>query len=119
MSSKSILIVEDDAAILNVLKDVLEEETSYQPLPAPDAEKALSMLQTIAPDLFLLDYRLPGMNGVELIDRIREIKAHEQTPIVLMSACLSKISKPRDVRYLAKPFELDTFLHLIDECLSG
>lgn len=118
MLNKSILIVEDDIAIRDTLKAVIEEEAMCQTLFAPDAETALSLLQTITPDLFLLDYRLPRMNGVELIDRIREIKEHEQTPIILMSAGRFWTKKPRDVRYLAKPFDLDDFLHAVEESLG-
>lgn len=118
MPSKTILIVDDDAAIRDTLKAVLEEETMYQPLLAPDAETALSMLQTILPDLLLLDYRLPGMNGIALIDCIREIKVYERTPIVLMSAGRFWTRDPRDVQYLPKPFDLDVFLQVIEECLA-
>lgn len=119
MSSKSILIVEDDVAIRETLELVLKEETAYQALLAPDAETALTLLPIAAPDLFLLDYRLPGMNGIGLIDRIREIKAFEHTPIILMSAGHFWTREPRDVRYLAKPFELDQFLRVVEECLNG
>lgn len=119
MLNKSILIVEDDIAIRDTLKAVIEEEAMCQTLFAPDAETALSLLQTITPDLFLLDYRLPRMNGVELIDRIRAIKACEHTPIILMSAGHFWTRDPRDVRYLPKPFDLDQFLRVINECLSA
>jgi DNA-binding response OmpR family regulator len=118
MPTKSILIVEDDVAIRETLELVLKEETTYQALLAQDAETALTLLQTATPGLFLLDYRLPGMNGVQLIDHIREIKAFEQTPIILMSAGRFWTRNPRDVRYLSKPFDLDEFLQVINECLS-
>jgi DNA-binding response OmpR family regulator len=116
MSSKRILIVEDDIAIRDTLKVVIEEEMMYQVLLALDAETALDMLQAVAPDLFLLDYRLPGMNGVQLIWHIRAIKTHKQTPIILMSACLFWESV-NGVRFLRKPFDLDVFLQVVEECL--
>lgn len=119
MSAKSIFTVEDDLSIREVIKLVISEETEYQVFFAEDAETALDILQSAAPDLFLVDYRLPGMNGVALIDRIRAIKAYEQTPIVLMSACQVWRDGLEDIRYLAKPFELDIFLQVVEECLNG
>lgn len=121
MLNKSILIVEDDVAIRDVLKAVITSETAHQVFIASSSEIALSMLEleTITPDLFLLDCRLPRMNGVQLIDCIREIKGHEQTPIILMSAGHFWTRDQRDVRYLSKPFDLDEFLQVINECLSA
>ena len=84
--AKSILIVEDDAGIRDTLGEVFQEETIHQVLLAEDGETALDILQTARPKLFLLDYKLPGMNGLELFDCIRRIKGYEQTPVVLMSA---------------------------------
>lgn len=118
MSTKSILIVEDDIGIRDVLVDVIEGETTHQAIVAQDGETALSMLQNIAPDMFLVDYRLPGMNGVEFIGRIRGCKRYQHTPIVIMSACQTWGSNPRGIRYLAKPFELDVFLGIVEESLN-
>lgn len=118
MSTKSILIVEDDIGIRDVLVDVIEGETAYQTFVASNGETALSMLQNIAPDMFLVDYRLPGMNGVQFIGHIRGCKRYQHTPIVVMSACQSWTENPRDIRYLAKPFELDEFLEIIEESLN-
>jgi DNA-binding response OmpR family regulator len=119
MSTKSILIVEDDISIRDVLSDVIEGETPYHAFVAQDGETALNMLQNIAPDMFLVDYRLPGMNGVQFIDRIRKCKKYQHTPIVIMSACQSWLENLRGTRYLAKPFELDVFLGVVEESLDS
>jgi DNA-binding response OmpR family regulator len=112
----SILIVEDDAGIRDTLREFLQEETTHQVFLAVDGETALAMLQTVKPKMFLLDYKLPGMNGLELVDRIREIKAYEQTPIVLMSANLLRQDVTGyNLRYIPKPFDLDTLLQLVEE----
>src|SRR5690242_18173101 len=84
--AKNILIVEDDPGIRDILTEILEEETIHRVFLAPDGETALDMLQTVAPDILLCDYRLPGINGLDLIDRIREKRAYQQTPVILMSA---------------------------------
>lgn len=119
MSTKSILIVEDDIGVQDVLVDVIEGETAYQAFVASNGETALNMLQNIVPDMFLVDYRLPGMNGVEFIGHIRGCKRYQHTPVVVMSACQSWSENPRGIRYLAKPFELDVFLEIVEESLNG
>src|SRR5436190_11901871 len=107
-TAKSILIIEDDAGIRDTLEEILQEETIHQIFLAEDGESCLKMLQTATPSLFLLDYRLPDINGLELLDHIRRIKGYEQTPVVLMSASLSRENVTRDyLRYLRKPFDLD------------
>jgi DNA-binding NtrC family response regulator len=116
---KSILIVEDDPGIRETLEDILRDETVHQIFLAQDGKTALNMLQTTTPALFLLDYRLPDINGLELIDRIRRIKEYEHTPVVLMSAslCWENISG-HHLTYLRKPFDLDRLLQVVEEALT-
>ncbi len=99
--AKSILIIEDDTDIRDVLKEVFQEETIHQVFLAQDGKTALDMLQTATPQVFLLDYRLPDMNGLELIDHVRRMRGYEQTPILLMSASLpwENISRHR-IKYV-------------------
>lgn len=118
--AKSILIVEDDAGIRDTLGEVFQEETVHQVLLAEDGETALDILQTARPKLFLLDYKLPGMNGLELFDCIRRIKEYEQTPVVLMSASIFREDLTRyRLKYIRKPFDLDRLLELVEEALSA
>ncbi|GHO60698.1 response regulator [Ktedonobacter robiniae] len=116
---KSILIVEDDPILGNLLLEVLQEEAIYQGHLAPSGEMALIMLQTITPDLFLLDYHLPGMNGLELADQLQRREGGEHTPILLMSADLPQENGALDhLRTLQKPFDLETLLQLIAHLLA-
>jgi CheY-like chemotaxis protein len=119
LTAKNILIIEDDDGIRDILGEVLNEETIHQVFLAQDGESCLNMLRAAAPDLFVVDYRLPDTNGLELIDRIRRIKAYEQTPIVLMSASLPCENITRqNLRYLRKPFDLDKLLQMVEEALA-
>lgn len=118
--AKSILVIEDDDGIRDILGEILTEETIHQVFLAQDGESCLNILQAAAPDLILVDYRLPDTNGLELIDRIRRIKGYEQTPMVLMSASLSRenVTGPY-LRYLRKPFDLDKLIQMVDEILNA
>ena len=116
---KSILIVEDNAALGNLLWEILQEETTCQVFLVSSAEEALNTLQMVTPQLFLLDYCLPGMNGLELVDRIRGMQGYEQTSVLFMSAALPQgnIAK-QHLKCLQKPFDLDRLLQLVAELLA-
>jgi CheY-like chemotaxis protein len=119
-TAKSILIVEDDPTIRDILEEVFEEETMHQVLLAEDGEDALEILQTATPKLFLLDYKLPGMNGLEFVERIRSMKGYEQTPVLLMSANVFREDLTKyQLKYVRKPFDLDKLLKLVDDALAS
>src|SRR5690348_5822924 len=82
MPSK-ILIVDDEPFNL----DLLEQEVSdlgYAVARAKDGPQALSDLDTVTPDLVLLDYLMPGMNGIDVLHAIR--KTHRHLPVVIITA---------------------------------
>ena len=118
--AKSILVIEDDDGIREIVGDVLNEETIHQVFLAQDGKSGLNMLETAKPDLLLVDYRLPDTTGLELIDRIRRIKGYEQTPVVLMSASLSRENVTGQyLRYLRKPFDLDILLEMVEDSFEA
>lgn len=66
----------------------------------------------------LLDYHLPGMNGLELADWLRSREKLEHIPILLMSADTpQEVSGKKHLRTLQKPFELETLLQVVAELL--
>lgn len=84
--TKTILVVEDETAIGEFIVALLRMETPYQAFSATDARQALERMKTVIPDLFLIDYWLPDMNGLELLDRLHGSEALKHIPILLMSA---------------------------------
>lgn len=108
----TILIVEDDLDIGFILAQVFKEEIQAHVLLATDGFQALKMLRAIHPTLCVFDYRLPGMDGLELVDQLRAIERSEQIPIVFMSAHLPKQAvEERGLVGVEKPFDL---YHLAD-----
>jgi DNA-binding response OmpR family regulator len=117
---KIILIVDDDEAIRETLTEIIQgESTSYHPIATGDPEEALAMVENMCPALFLLDYKLPKMSGIELYDHLHQIEGLEQVPTLLISANLpyQEISKRR-IGAMKKPFELDKLLDTIEALLS-
>ncbi len=79
---RSAVVVEDDDAIRLVLRMNLEED-GFVVSEAPDAERGLALLQAQVPDVMIVDMRLPGMHGLDLVRRVR---ATSQLPIIIVTA---------------------------------
>jgi CheY-like chemotaxis protein len=118
---KTVFIVEDDEAIGDLLVQAIEQETSHHAVLASDGFQALKMLRTVKPDLLLLDYSLPGMNGLELYDTIHTVKALKHLPVLIVSAETARIQKEikaRQLSQLQKPFDLANLLQAIEQLFS-
>lgn len=105
--ASTILAVDDDETLLRFLQDYLQRE-GFTVLTANRGQKALRLFYKERPDLVLLDVMMPGMDGWEVCNRIRELA---DTPIILLTAKKSEVDKLRGFRlgvddYVTKPFSL-------------
>jgi CheY-like chemotaxis protein len=117
-SFATILVVEDDPDPGLVLLRFLEEEVPCRVVLSPDGFQALKLVRSITPQLFLLDYNLPSMDGLELVDTLRAILSLEQTPIILMSAHMPREGvKQRQLQAIHKPFDFNALIQLVREQL--
>jgi len=104
-----ILIVEDDTSSRMVLAKLMIG-LGYHPIGAATGPDALAMLSEFVPDLILLDIMLPGIDGRDLLARIRQIEALRHTPVIVVSGIddtdivVKCINLGAD-DYLCKPFE--------------
>src|SRR5947207_704969 len=80
-----ILVVEDDPAIAAVVEETLTAE-GYE-VVRTDAWGALRLARELHPDVILLDYAMPGMDGAEISRRLRADRSTAAIPLILMSAC--------------------------------
>ncbi len=107
MATGTVLIVDDDPSITALIETALEEE-GYRVMASVGAG-ALSVAHDQQPDLILLDIMMPGMDGIEVSQRLRADAATAAIPIVAMSAH-SRLQATTSVMpvndRLAKPFEL-------------
>lgn len=118
--AKTIMVVEDDASIGMFLVQAIDEETPHRAFLVTDALQALKALKEIHPDLLLLDYQLPYMDGVTLYDRINSQNERTAIPAVMMSANLPEHEiERRHLTGLKKPFELDDLLTTIEHLLPS
>jgi len=83
--SKTLLLVEDDPDLLEVLRLTFDQE-GFKLLLAQDGEEALDLAQRMAPDLIVLDLMLPKVDGIEVCRRLREHPSFKRTPILMLTA---------------------------------
>jgi len=116
---KTVLVVEDDAGIGGFIVQAILQETSHQAMLVIDGFQALRAVTNIKPSLFILDYQLPRMNGIELYDQLHTIKGFENIPAIMMSARLPKNEiEKRKIVGMNKPLELDDLLLTIESLLA-
>jgi len=116
---KTIVVVEDNESIGEFLLQAIQKETPYQVVLASNGLDTLKTIRTLQPDLLILDYDLPDMNGIELYDTIHAAKALENVPALMVTAqAIQKEVKARHLRLLKKPFELTDLLAEIERLLA-
>jgi CheY-like chemotaxis protein len=116
---KTILIVEDNIDLGFCLAQSLKEETSFRVLFATDGTQALKMIHLMHPQLVLLDYLLPGSNGLYVLEQMRATKGLENIPVILMSANLpAQLPAQKHLYPVPKPFELDMLIQRIQQLLK-
>ena len=116
---KTILVVEDDSIISELLIQMIKQETSYNICSAPDALVALELIKNIKPQLLILDYWLPFIQGIELYDRLHNTEGLEEVPAIMLSvnAPLREI-KQRQMTYIRKPFDMPKLLDAIHRLIA-
>ena len=118
--SATILIVEDDAEIGYFLQQLIEEDTPYDTKLIDNGLTALEQAPELCPCLLLLDYRLPGINGLELYDRLQQVEALRGVPAIMMSATLPvRELEQRGIYQLRKPMDIGSVIRMITHALAS
>jgi PleD family two-component response regulator len=82
-----VLSIDDNPSILQAVNSLLEDQYTVYTMPDVRSEQMLTeLLKKIVPDLFLLDYNMPVLNGFDLIPIIRKFPGHEDTPILFLTS---------------------------------
>ena len=123
MACETILIVDDNEVNLK-LADVVLRSAGYRVVGAPDAEAALEALSKIHPALMLVDIQLPGMDGLELAQRVKADEATRDIVLVALTAFAMHGDEER-IRnagcdgYISKPIDTRALPHRLREYLDG
>ncbi len=115
-----ILLVDDEANILKVMSAILRK-SGYDVYTSISAEEAVYKISKLAPDTIITDFKLPGKNGIELLD---ELKANGNRVPVIMLTAYGTIEKAVDAmrkgafNYLSKPVNPDELLTVVREAVE-
>ncbi|MFO0213930.1 MAG: response regulator, partial [Pseudanabaena sp.] len=85
----NVLVVDDEPNNFDVIETFLSEQ-DYQLYYASSGDSALSILETVNPDLILLDVMMPGIDGMEVCQRIKAMPKWESVPIIMVTALTGK-----------------------------
>ena len=114
-----ILIVDDERPYVDLLGELLEKY-GLEAHTAYDAGDALFRLRATKPDLILMDLKMPQMDGLSLIDRLRADRKWRKIPIVVVSARTAKEDQEAALeaganRFLTKPFSSAELMEVLTE----
>lgn len=120
---RKILIVDDDPAITEMLQDVLERDGRFEVKATNTGYEAGILTQSFNPDLILLDYLLPDINGNIVCKTIRENSAFSHMKIIFVSGVVNpdeveQLIKAGADDFIKKPFDVEKLISRISELLS-
>lgn len=109
MDNKKLLIVDDQNGIRILLMEVFSSE-GYDTFQAANGKIALEIVQQETPDLVLLDMKIPGMDGLEILKRIKEINV--DIKVIMMTAygeldMIKEATELGALMHFTKPFDID------------
>jgi len=105
----TILAVDDESDVLLIVKTALQAE-GYRVLTSPDGPDALKTASDENPDLVLLDVMMPGMDGFEVLEKLREQEATCKIPVIMLTGLSERERKRSAIErgtkyYIVKPFD--------------
>ncbi len=118
----NILVVDDTPANLRLLAGILTQQ-GYNVRPARDGNQALSIAQSVALDLILLDINMPIMDGYEVCEKLKADANTRAIPVIFISALSDVLDKIKafgvgGVDYITKPFQVEEVLARVETHLS-
>jgi two-component system cell cycle response regulator DivK len=123
MANELILIVEDNENTRKLLRDVLQFK-GYRTIEAEMGEDGVTLAMQHKPDLILMDYQLPGIDGIEAFRRIRNSSDTAHIPIVAVtaSAMPEDAKKMKEAGFdglLTKPINVKRFVQFVADVFSA
>jgi CheY-like chemotaxis protein len=117
---KTILVVDDEFGIIEVLESILRD-AGYNVVTAMNGREALARLSESTPDLVLMDFMMPLLDGGGVLQQMRSSDGFRSTPVILASALSEKTISERCIGYdvfLRKPFKTERLMNEISRLLG-
>ena len=119
-TKKIILIIENDESLVGLFEDLLKYE-GFNVQSHQQADDIFELVNDFKPDVVLMDYMLPGINGGELCAQLKRDPATKQIPVIICSAyapVLLSLGSYGCNAFVSKPFEIKGLLSQIEQCLA-
>ena len=121
-NSTNILIIDDNALVLRNMKVLLDDK--YSVSVAASATQAYMAMEKRKPNLILLDYEMPEINGRDLYIQLKEDERYKDIPIVFLTSAaesdiVQQLLSLRPAGYILKPVNTKNVLNVIDKALRG
>ncbi|WP_126428928.1 response regulator [Brevibacillus marinus] len=118
---KKILVVDDQYGIRILLYEVLGKE-GYSTFQAANGKQALEIVQKESPHLVILDMKIPGMDGIEILKQIKMID--KNIKVIMMTAygeldMIKEATELGALTHFTKPFDIDELRHAVNQQLAG
>ncbi|AQT68908.1 Transcriptional regulatory protein YycF [Anaerohalosphaera lusitana] len=122
MDKKKALVVDDEIHIVQVVAIKLRNN-GFEVMTADNGQKALDVAKDFQPDIVVTDYQMPFMDGVELIESLRQNEDTKQTPVIMLTARGFAIEDERREKlqisdFLSKPFSPRQLLASVEQALG-
>ncbi|MFZ3207407.1 MAG: PAS domain S-box protein [Geobacteraceae bacterium] len=119
----TLLYVEDNPANLKLVEKIIARHPDIRLLTAVDGNSGIEIARVVQPDVILMDINLPGINGFEALEILREDPATAQIPVIAVSANAMPLNIERGLkagffRYITKPIKVDEFMEALDVALE-
>ena len=122
-SVKYVLIAEDDPDIAELLGQVMSARLGVATEAVANGALVMDALSARRPDLLILDVDLPGLNGLDVFDLVRNDRHSQGVPILILTAMPEKAAKanaPTGVHeVMAKPFDIEDLLARVERLMDG
>jgi CheY-like chemotaxis protein len=119
MEQKTVLYIEDNFHNRRIVRKILQSR-GYSLIEAEDGISGLAMVQELKPPLVLLDIGLPGMDGLEVVGRIKTDAELREIPVIALTASAMRGDKERFLAagcddYLSKPIQAMELINMVGE----
>jgi len=119
--AEKILIVDDEPDMLKLLSMILREKTPYEIITTNNPVEAVELAKQGGFDLVISDLKMPGLDGMEIIDAVK--KVDEDIPVIIITAFASVESASEAIQkggfdFITKPFRKEQILFTIDKALK-
>lgn len=118
----TVLLVDDEPDNLGVAQQILQH-FGARVFTARDGEEALKLLGTMTPTFIVSDLSMPGIDGWELLKKIREMPRFSHVPVIALTAHAMRGDREKALaagfdQYITKPFRLVSFLEDLEACMN-